>query len=405
MTPPEMRALARSIFDAGVAAADPFDAVKTALERKPIAPGTPIVAVGKAAVRMAEAALECSDAPGAVLVVTNPENARDLTGAEVFAAAHPVPDEIGLAAGLAVEKLLHSAEQDVLALISGGGSALLPAPAEGLTLADKAAVSEALLASGAEITEMNLVRQCLSRLKGGGMLRAAAPAKVRALILSDVVGDDLRAIASGPTAAPLGGPADAKALCESYGIWDKLPAAVQDVLNRPATPHEAPEAENELVGSNTHSVMAMAAAAKEAGLPLHIHSPSLVGDVEDAARRVAGTTDAGIHLFGGETTVQLRGTGKGGRNQELALRVALHLERSRRNWVYLQGGTDGRDGPTDAAGGIVDAEALAEMRAKTDVEAGLLNNDAYAVLKAGGGLLMTGGTGTNVADLGVLIVE
>ncbi|MCH2075512.1 MAG: DUF4147 domain-containing protein [Rhodobacteraceae bacterium] len=404
MTLSEMRALARSVFDAGVVAADPYDAVKAALTRKSVPKGTPIVAVGKAAVRMAEAALECSDAPGAVLVVTNPENARDIAGARVFASAHPVPDEVGLDAGLAVEELLRDAQQDVLALISGGGSALLPAPAAGLTLADKAAVSEALLASGAEITEMNLVRQCLSRLKGGGMLRAAAPAKVRALILSDVVGDDLRAIASGPTAAPLGSPAEAKAICESYGIWSQLPSSVQEVLSRPSITGDTPEAENELVGSNTQSVMAMAGAAKAAGMPLHIHSPALTGDVEDAARRVAGTTDVGIHLFGGETTVQLQGTGKGGRNQELALRVALHLEKSRRTWVYLQGGTDGRDGPTDAAGGVVDAEIIAQLRARTDVEAGLLNNDAYPVLKAGGGLLMTGGTGTNVADLGILIV-
>ena len=404
MTLSEMRALARTIFDAGVAAADPYDAVKSALARKPVADGTPVFAVGKAAVRMTEAALETGAHLGPVIVVTNPENARDLPGAEVFAAAHPVPDEVGLAAGLAVEKGVKAAVQDVLALISGGGSALLPAPAEGLSLAYKIAVSEALLASGADITEMNLVRQCLSRLKGGGMLRAAAPAKVRALILSDVVGDDLRAIASGPTAAPLGTAGDARAICESYGIWDNLPEAVQDVLNVSGAAQAVPEAENELVGSNTQSVMAMATAAKSVDLPLHIHSPALTGGVEEAARRVAGTTDPGIHLFGGETTVQLRGSGTGGRNQELALRVALHLERSRRDWVYLQGGTDGRDGPTDAAGGLIDAECLAKIRAKTNLEEGLLNNDAYRLLAAGDGLLMTGGTGTNVADLGVLIV-
>ncbi|MEM8592592.1 MAG: DUF4147 domain-containing protein, partial [Pseudomonadota bacterium] len=272
------------------------------------------------------------------------------------------------------------------------------------TLQDKVAVSELLLASGAEITEMNLVRQALSRLKGGGMLRVAAPARVRALILSDVVGDDLRAIASGPTVAPLGTRADARALLERYGIWDQVPAAVAAHLSEDVAVPETPEAENELVGSNTQSVIAMAAAAREADLPVHIHSPSLVGDVEEAARRVAGTTDAGIHLFGGETTVQLKGDGKGGRNQELALRVALHLERSRKPWVYLQGGTDGRDGPTDAAGGLVETERLQAMREKLDVEAHLANNDAYQVLKAGDALLMTGGTGTNVADLSVLII-
>ncbi|MEM1375695.1 MAG: DUF4147 domain-containing protein, partial [Pseudomonadota bacterium] len=338
------------------------------------------------------------------LIVTNPENARDVPGARVFAAAHPVPDAVGLAAAEAVEAVLASAEREVLALISGGGSALLPAPAAGLTLEDKAAVSALLLASGAEITEMNLVRQSLSRLKGGGMLRAAAPARVRALIVSDVIGDDLRAIASGPTVAPLGSRSEARALCKQYGIWDRLPEAVQAHLAKSETAADLPEATNVLVGSNTQSLKAMATAARDAGAPVHIHTPALVGDVEDAARRVAGTVDAGIHLFGGETTVRLQGTGKGGRNQELALRVALHLERSRRPWVYLQGGTDGRDGPTDAAGGLMDAERLNTMRRKVDVEAGLADNDAYTLLKAGDALLMTGGTGTNVADLGVLIL-
>ncbi|MEM9436721.1 MAG: DUF4147 domain-containing protein [Pseudomonadota bacterium] len=397
----EMRTAARAIFDAGVAAADPYEAVKKALEASPVPAGATLIAVGKAAVRMAGAALETGFAPARCIIVTNPENARDVPGAEVFAAAHPVPDEVGLRAASAVESALEAASENVLALISGGGSALLPAPAKGLTLQDKIDVSELLLASGADITEMNLVRQNLSRLKGGGMVRAAAPARLRALILSDVVGDDLRAIASGPTVAPLGSRAAARHVCESYGIWDRLPGAVQRLLGSDEAAIDVPEAENVLIGSNTVSVMAMAKAAREFDLPVHIHTPALVGDVEDAARRVAGTTDKGIHLFGGETTVQLKGTGKGGRNQELALRVGLHLGRG--DWVYLQGGSDGRDGPTDAAGGFVDAARMDEMKSCVDVLRLLENNDAYQALKAGDGLLMTGGTGTNVADLGVLI--
>ncbi|MEM9349961.1 MAG: DUF4147 domain-containing protein [Pseudomonadota bacterium] len=397
----EMRAAARAIFDAGVAAADPYEAVKKALEASTVPMGTTLIAVGKAAVRMAEAALETGFEPARCIIVTNPENAQDVPGAEVFAAAHPVPDEVGLSAASAVESALEAASENVLALISGGGSALLPAPAKGLTLQDKIDVSELLLASGADITEMNLVRQNLSRLKGGGMVRAAAPARLRALILSDVVGDDLRAIASGPTVAPLGSRAAARQVCESYGIWDRLPEAVQSHLGSDDDAAAVPEAENVLIGSNTVSVMAMAQEAREFDLPVHIHTPALVGDVEDAARRVAGTTDKGIHLFGGETTVQLKGTGKGGRNQELALRVGLHLGRG--DWVYLQGGSDGRDGPTDAAGGFVDAARMDEMKSRVDVLRLLENNDAYQALKAGDGLLMTGGTGTNVADLGVLI--
>ncbi|MEO1797842.1 MAG: glycerate-2-kinase family protein, partial [Pseudomonadota bacterium] len=217
MTRDEMRAAALRIFKAGVAAADPYAAVDAALRRTEPAPGVTIIAVGKAAIRMAEAARAHVADPAEILIVTNPENASDVEGARVFAAAHPVPDGVGVEAALAVEAALGRASS-VLALISGGGSALLPAPADGLTLADKIAVSELLLASGAEITEMNLVRQQLSRLKGGGMLRAAS-GPVRALILSDVVGDDLRAIASGPTVAPLGSRGDARALLERYGLW------------------------------------------------------------------------------------------------------------------------------------------------------------------------------------------
>ncbi|MEO0484545.1 MAG: DUF4147 domain-containing protein [Pseudomonadota bacterium] len=398
----DLHTIARTVFDAGVAAADPYQAVAQALAAAPVADGTPLVAVGKAAMRMAAAA-RAQFAPGPTIIVTNPENARDVDGAEVFAADHPVPNAIGLDAGLAVERLLQAANREVLVLVSGGGSALLPAPADGLTLSDKIAVNELLLASGADIVDMNLVRQALSRLKGGGMLRAAAPARVRALILSDVVGDDLRAIASGPTVAPLGTRAEARAVLERYGLLGRVPAAVHDVLAEEPAQVDVPEAENTLIGSNAISVMAMASAARDAGLPVHLHSPALTGDVEDAARRVAASTDAGIHLFGGETTVQLKGDGKGGRNQELALRVALYLERERGAWVYLQGGTDGRDGPTDAAGGVMDTERMQTMRRKVDVNALLANNDAYAALKAGNGLLMTGATGTNVADLGVLI--
>ncbi len=404
----DMQSAAMRLFQAGVAAADPFEAVNSALSAKPPAPGTRIVAVGKAAMRMAEAALLHVSNPAACFVVTNPENAGELSGAQVFAASHPIPDAIGLSAGKAVLKMLNEASNGdhVLALISGGGSALLPAPAEGLTLDDKIAVNRLLLASGAEITEINLIRQVLSRLKGGGMARAAAPAQLRALILSDVVGDDLSAIASGPTAPPLGTRLDARAMLNRYNLLDKTPSAVRVLLEAPSDPRAetTPSADNALIGSNTQSIFAMAQAAREIGLPVHMHSPPLTGDVEDAARRVAGTTDKGIHLFGGETTVQLTGDGKGGRNQELALRVALHFERKRGPWVYLQGGTDGRDGPTDAAGGLVNDQTMTALRAKANPEALLLNNDAYTALKAAQALLMTGGTGTNVADLGILIL-
>ncbi|SIO01339.1 glycerate kinase type-2 family protein [Vannielia litorea] len=399
-----LRAEAELIFRAGVAAADPGAAVARALEAEGWQ-GRFVIAVGKAAPSMMRAALERVGPVEAALVVTNPENAGEVPGATVMVAAHPVPDAGGLAAGEAVLEMLARAGEGerVLALVSGGGSALLTAPVEGVSLADKAAVNAALLASGADIRKMNLVRQQLSRLKGGGFLRAAAPAEVRALILSDVLGDDLSTIASGPTAPPIGTRAEARALCAELGIWESLPASVRAYLDvKAAELPPLPPAQNEIIGSNGVSLMAMERAAPGARVVLE----PLEGDVEEAAQAVvaAGDMGPGITLFGGETTVRLgENPGMGGRNQQLALRVA-ELARWPGEWVFLSGGTDGRDGPTDAAGGLVDHGTLARLAAAGKRPADYLaRNDAYNGLKLSGDLLMTGGTGTNVADLQVLI--
>lgn len=385
---------ARRIFDAGVQAADPVAAVTRHLDDVP-APAL-IIAVGKAAGGMAQAATaRFHDVP--VLVVTNYENARPLDGAKVYAAGHPVPDDNGAAAAKAVIAALQGAGGPVLALISGGGSALLPAPAGTLTLADKIAVNTLLLGAGLDIRDMNLIRQQLSDIKGGGFLRHAAPHKVTALILSDVVGDDLAAIASGPTVGPIGTAAQAVALLQGAGIWARVPAAVRDHLAQDRPADTLPEARNILIGSNRQSVAAMAQAAGDARV---IPDP-VTGDVGAAAKLICDQAGEGITLWGGETTVVLQGTGRGGRNQELALRIALEARaRGWRDWVCLQGGTDGRDGPTDAAGGIVDQDTLARI---DDVTGLLANNDSYVALAQAGALLMTGATGTNVADLGVLI--
>lgn len=390
----DMRAEARRIFTAGVAAADPYAAVAGALDGV-AAPGL-IVAVGKAARLMAKAAL-ARFAGVRCLVVTNYENASPLDGAEVFAAGHPVPDENGAAAALAVIDALQVAKGPVLALISGGGSALLPAPAGDLTLADKAAVNALLLGAGLEITAMNLIRQQLSDLKGGGFLRHAAPQQVTALILSDVIGDDLSAIASGPTVGPIGTADDAIDVLKRAAIWDKVPDAVRAHLQQALPAPALPEAVNVLVGSNAQSVDAMAAAAGD----VHVLPDPIEGDVADAARIICDQAGQGVTVWGGETTVVLRGDGRGGRNQELALRIAIEAcQRGWTNWTCLQGGSDGRDGPTDAAGGLVDAYTLEKI---DNVDALLANNDSYAALKQAGDLLMTDATGTNVADLGVMI--
>jgi len=285
-------------------------------------------------------------------------------------------------------------------LVSGGGSALLPAPVDGLSLEQKADVSRLLLGAGVDIVAMNAVRQHLSRLKGGGLLRHAAPAPVTALILSDVIGDDLRAIASGPTVAPILPRTEVIAMLKERGLWDKLPDAARTALGRAEQDTPVQEADNRLIGSNRKSLDAMARAMPDA----QILSDALTGDVEQAAQRIVDAVDQAVSLalFGGETTVQLRGDGRGGRNQELALRVAVALD-GRAGWRFLSAGTDGRDGPTDAAGAIVDGETCARIRAAGgDVAALLGNNDSYAALELAGDLLITGGTGTNVADLQIL---
>jgi glycerate 2-kinase len=411
----DLRAEALRLFQAAILAADPAGALRRAFQTHPVpvpAPGGAyiVIAVGKAAVPMAETVLAVlQGASVRALVVTNYENARPVAGATVMAAGHPEPDENGAAAGEAVANLLLTAgERDrVIALISGGGSALLPAPAPGLTLADKVAVNRLLLASGFEITEINLIRQQLSRLKGGGMLRLAAPAPVTGYILSDVIGDDLRAIASGPTVAPLGSRADARRLLRGRGVWVDLPLAVRVHLELPEDRRvTVRKATNHLIGSNRAS---LAAAAGVYGPGATIVSDQLVGDVEAAAEeviaaaRAAGSDDCLI--FGGETTVTLRGKGKGGRNQELALRVAMAMPGLGREWVLLSGGTDGRDGPTEAAGGVVDAGTVKRIRlAGGDPVALLADNDSNRALALTGDLLVTGATGTNVADVQILLL-
>ena len=393
---------ALNAFLSGVTAADPAVAVRKALPSFEQAPT--LIAVGKAAVSMARAAQSVLGDLPEILVVTNPENASDLPGAQVFAAAHPIPDQIGLKAGQTVISALQrasAAQRPVLCLISGGGSALLPAPIVGISLQDKMDLNASLLASGANIEVMNLIRQQLSLLKGGGMLSYASPSPVTSLILSDVIGDDLRVVASGLTVSPIGTRLQACSELKALGLWGQTNAAVKAALERPEEVIDLPVAKNILIGSNGLSLAAMGKEIPEATL----HKMPLVGDVSQAAARVAAA-GPGIHLFGGETTVRLTGTGRGGRNQELALRVALLAEYQnwQGRWLYLQAGTDGRDGPTDAAGGVVcEASVSAMGSAGIDLNKLLANNDAYSALQAAKALLITGATGTNVADLGVLI--
>lgn len=414
----KQRELAREVFLIGVAAADPAAALAARLDQAPLKPLTEgkyiVVSVGKAACAMVTEAIRQIPAQTAfeALAVTNYENATEISGCRVLASGHPVPDANGERAGKEVISLLRGAGKNdvVLALISGGGSALLPCPVEGVSLADKAKVSQILLGAGVDIVEMNMVRQQLSQLKGGGFLSFAAPAKVQAFILSDVIGDDLRAIASGPTVSPIGSRQTAVALLEKHGLWEDIPASVQAHLSAKGQENKKfPPAENTLVGSNRISLEAL---RTRSNLDIQIASDHLTGDVNDAAKFILETVNKTPSseplalVFGGETTVQLTGTGRGGRNQELALRFAVLARQSglQGDWVFLSGGTDGRDGPTDSAGGLVDGKTLDRIKAAgLDIEQILSNNDSYAALAASQDGLIIGATGTNVADIQIFL--
>lgn len=416
-----LRDNAIAIFKEAVAAADPALSLRRRLHTNPLplpeqGGRSILIAIGKAAPAMMAEALRHVQGEHVALVVTHAENQAHVPGSTVLHSAHPVPDERGLSAGKQVIALLDSArKQDrIIALISGGGSALVPAPVAGLTLSDKIAVNEVLLSSGLDIVQMNLVRQHMSRLKGGGFLRRGSPAPVTGYILSDVIGDDLRAVASGPTTSPIGSQSDARRTCIETGIWHRLPKSARTHLE-----HSLPdqiinaEATNYLIGSNGISLKAAQSFAAQT-CRAEIVSDALTGDVSTAAEQIiqaalTSTPDRPTALlFGGETTVRVQGTGRGGRNQELALRVA-QLAQDRPlpgNWVFLSGGTDGRDGPTPAAGAIVDKATCARICAAGQDPAALLaNNNSHRALWLAGDLLMTGPTGTNVADIQVLLLD
>ena len=404
MNDPIQTALAA--FEAAISAADPEVAVAHALPGMDLVPDDGgrlvIVALGKAAPAMADAAVAALPSAD-TLIVTAPGTDPGASGAKLMYGSHPVPDATSQAAGEAL--LGHVAglttADRVLALISGGGSALAVAPIPGVSLQDKADLNAALLASGLDIVAMNLIRQQASRLKGGGLAAAAAPAPVTALILSDVIGDDLSAVASGPTTPPVGTTAEARKTAQAAGIWQALPASIQAALSTNTDPSDA-AATNILVGSNSQSVTA---ASKALGDLRRLPAP-LVGDVTDAAAELLEQARNGSFVTGGETTVRLTGSGKGGRNQDLALRFALLAEEQGLpgDWVFLSGGTDGRDGPTDAAGAVVTPQTLGAIRAKgLDPAAHLSNNDAYPALDAAGALIKRPPSGTNVADIQIFL--
>lgn len=415
------RDILQDLFGHAVAAAQPALAVRANLPIRP-AGRTIVIGAGKASAQMAKAFEEAWSGPLDGLVVTRYGYAAPCERIEIVEAAHPVPDPAGyLAARRIMERVSGLSHDDlVVALISGGGSALLPQPAPGMTLEDEQAVNQALLASGAPIGVMNVIRNELSAIKGGRLAVLAAPARVATLVVSDVPGDDPALVASGPT-IPLGSTRpEARHLAALYGL--KLPQAAHDVLASDANP--APRPDDPRLTDNTVRIIASAALSLEAaaaraaalGLPAHILSDAVEGEARDAAlvhaaiaREVRTRSrpfgrPAAI-LSGGETTVTLRGNGRGGRNAEFLLAFAIAIE-GVDGITALAADTDGIDGAGDNAGAIADGTSAMKMRAAgIDPLAALRDNDAYNAFRAVDGLFVTGPTGTNVNDFRAIIVR
>lgn len=435
------------MFNAALAAVDPYRAVAKAfrIETDRLFAGGGVydlsvfdrilvVGAGKATAAMA-AAIE--DALGSRIdsgiIVVKYGHAGTLRLIEQAEAAHPVPDEAGVQATQRILELVRRADEKtlVICLLSGGGSALLVAPHRGIALEDKQRTTELLLKAGATIDELNMVRKHLSAVKGGRLAQLAHPATVLTLILSDVIGDRLDVIASGPTASDSSTFADALQVIERYRLRAELPPAVAALLERGMTGQE-PETvksgdagflrtRNAIVGSSAQAVAAAREKAAALGWRPEVVTTELSGDVRDAARLLARKAVAALDemkqgerrclLSGGETTVVVHGTGKGGRNQELALAFALEIKEID-GITLLSAGTDGTDGPTDAAGAMVDGSVAGKARdLGIHPEVYLGNNDSYAFFQrldaqtGGQHHLLTGPTGTNVMDIQIILIE
>mgnify|MGYP006278206651 CR=1 FL=1 len=436
-----MRQEVVSLFNRGVLAADPYPVIKKTISQtsQQIRLGRiegnwdriHILAIGKAACKMLSATLEqisASNIVFPVIAVTNSENVYPIAGADVYVSGHPNPDQHGIVATQAVIKKLNDCKPGelLLVLLSGGGSALLPAPAPTIELSDKIALNHLLLASGADINEINCVRKHCSTLKGGGLARHAQGADVVCLAVSDVMNDDPSSIASGPTQADPTCFTDAIHILEKYALWNAVPDSIKHYLSEGAKGlrPETLKACNELLGlnhfeiiaSNKQSVTAITEALNNTNYHLGIIINELKGEASQVAGLLAEQIKSSVNnvkntpfalLAGGETTVTIGSeSGLGGRNQELALAFAMHVERIGLNghWCFLSAGTDGRDGPTDAAGAIVDHNTLTRVRAAGfDPDQALKAHNSYAALDSSHDLLRTGATGTNVADLQILL--
>lgn len=434
----DSKKLVQDIFYASLKAVDPYASVLTFKDTllstysgekhdKVV-----VIGFGKAACPMAKATEEILPVDEGI-VITKYGHCEDRckpARIRVYEAGHPLPDKNGFKAAEELLDFVKETDKNTLivCLISGGGSSLLASPFEGISRDEKSMVTDLLLKAGADIFELNTVRKHISAVKGGRLARVLYPSRVVSLLLSDVMGDQLDVIASGPTVPDTSTFMDAIEVIRKYSLTEKIPATVLRFIERgiegriPETPKEGDRVfehvDNVIVGSNRIALEAARKKAESLGYRAEILSSKLAGEAKEAGRWLAekalkAREDAGVTterkrsclICGGETTVTVRGKGKGGRNTELALAASLALE-GERGITLLSAGTDGTDGPTDAAGAIIDGESTKKAKALgLDPEEFLKNNNSYILLKKTNELLITGPTGTNVMDLQIVIVE
>ena len=410
----EPKTFLTSLFAAAVAAADPYEAIRASLPVRPKG-RTIVIGAGKASGEMARAFEALWDGPLEGIVVTRRGSHAPCNRIEIIEASHPVPDVASLMASRRLMETVSGLTEDdlVVALISGGGSSLLALPQDGLTLDDEIAVAEVLLASGAPISAMNVVRTQLSAIKGGRLALAAYPAKVVTLIVSDIPGDDPGLVASGPTVANRALPADALQIIERHRL--RLPARVMDFLTRrngtDADPDHPCFARNEVkvIVSAAASLAAAAARAEKLGVRAVVLGDAIEGEAREVAKAHVATVDDILHkggpserplvlLSGGECTVTIRGDGKGGRNTEFLLALAIEIA-GRDGLFALAADTDGIDGSEDNAGAFTDGSAVTRLAARgLEAHHLLARNDAWTAFNAVNDLFVTGPTGTNVND-------
>jgi hydroxypyruvate reductase len=421
-----LRRQARAILKAALAAADPADAVARYLERSDFSRFRRIyvVGAGKAGASMAQAAERVlGKRIAAGLINVKDGHVLPLRRIELNECGHPVPDQRGVAGSERIAEIAAGAGRDdlVLCLISGGGSALLPLPTAPVTLEEKQAVTRLLLNCGANIHEINTVRKHISAIKGGQLARLAAPAAVEALLLSDVIGDNLDVIGSGPTAPDASTFAGACAILQRYEIYGRVPASIRERLERgmrgeiaetpkPRDPVFA-RVRNTIVGSNRLALDAAARHARGLGFRTLVLASGIHGETREVARMHAAIAREIVEtgqpvkppaciITGGETTVTIRGGGLGGRNQEFVLAAAIDIA-GFGHTVILSAGTDGSDGPTDAAGAVADGGTIGRKPEAADY---LGRNDSYHYFEALDDLVITGPTNTNVMDVRILLV-